>query len=510
MASSLLQLLKYLAIIFGQALEVYEGSSYQEMKSLVNQTASKPAENRQVRQKIPRVYIMKQTNILFVDDDKTIRAYFCKIVKGLMTCRVKTAADGLDALKLLKTFKAHIVITDLMMPRMDGITLLKKIKALYPKIFVIILTGHSSVDNTVQAMKFGAYDYLQKPLAAETVKSILKETVGHKTLLTLQEEHSNERRKKHRFENIIGQDRKMYAIYNRIERVAPIPVPVLITGESGTGKELVADALHHRSPRAEKPLKKVNCAAFTETLFNSELFGHEMGAFTGACKQKTGLFESACDGTLFLDEIGEMSPVIQASLLRAIESGAFCRVGGEQTIEVNIRILCATNKNLTELIAKKRFRNDLYYRINVTSIDVPPLRKRKTDIPLLVNHFVKQSCDEFNINKKCTVSRAAMRLMTEYDWPGNIRELVNAVKNAIIFCTDSHIKPSDLPSAITTYEPEKSFELKFRSNSLSAAEKALIRRALNENNYNFRRTAADLEIARSTLYSKMKKHGISR
>lgn len=452
---------------------------------------------------------MQPANILFVDDESAIRACFTKIAARLNSCRVQTAGDGRDALKKLRTFPADIVITDMEMPQMDGITLLKKLKKAYPEIFVILLTGRGSFDNAVEAMKLGAYDYLQKPLSMETVRTILAKTVGHKRLLNHRKHVDNERRQKPRFNNIIGQDPQMYVIYEKIVTVAQAPAPVLITGESGSGKELVADEIHYRSPRANQPLKKINCAAFTETLFTSELFGHEKGAFTGACQLKKGVFEAACSGTLFLDEIGEMSLNIQAALLRAIETGAFHRVGGSRPIETDARVVCATNTNLIKSIEEKRFRPDLYYRVNVVFINMPPLRRRKSDIPLLTDHFVKQCCRKFKRKRVCAVSSEAMQSLMDYDWPGNVRELANAVHNAVLFCTDHCITPANLPPAITANDRENAFELTLRSKSLPAAERSLIQRVLQDNDWNLKRSADDLEIARSTLYSKMKKYGIS-
>jgi two-component system NtrC family response regulator/two-component system response regulator HydG len=283
----------------------------------------------------------------------------------------------------------------------------------------------------------------------------------------------------------------------------------LITGETGTGKELIAEAIHFRSRRRGGPLIRVNCAAFTETLINSELFGHERGAFTGAVARKTGFFELADAGTIFLDEIGDIPVSTQISLLRVLESGAFQRVGGTQTLKVDTRVICATNKDLAQAVRQNLFRKDLFYRVNVVSIDIPPLRDRKSDIPVLANHFLEKHVAATG-KKAVGFSRDAMALLTGYEWPGNVRELINVVERAAIYCKGKEITPDHLRGDIRELKDPKEFRISLSSLSLKEAESTLIRKALNEASWNLKQAARQLSITRSTLYSKMKKHKIQR
>jgi len=323
--------------------------------------------------------------ILFVDDEKAYQNAFVRAMRKEKQFHIMTASRGIAALQLLQTTPTDVVLTDIKMPEMNGLTLLKKIREQYPDIFVIAVTGYGSVEDAVHAMKLGAYDYLLKPFDFDLIKILLGKIAEHRRIIKASTVTLNDQRKQYRFENIIGQDRKMYKIYEMINAVAKTSASVLITGESGSGKELIAEAIHYRSNRRNKPFHQVNCAALTESIISSELFGHEKGAFTGADAQKIGMFEKAHEGTLFLDEIGDIPLQTQVSLLRVLETGTFQRVGGTQTIQANTRILCATNQDLSGAIQDKRFREDLFYRINVVSIDVPPLRERNLDIPLLVN-----------------------------------------------------------------------------------------------------------------------------
>ncbi len=453
---------------------------------------------------------MTQANILFVDDEPGYRKAF---IRGLADedIAIETAVDGEDAMEKLVTFHADLVITDVKMPRKDGLKLLEEIKLNYPDVFVVVVTAYGDVEDAVRAMKAGAYDFLLKPFDFDIIKMIIGRVADHKKYA--QKDYSGiERRKRFRFKNIIGQDQKMFNIFRMISDVAKTNTTVLITGESGTGKELVAEAIHYEGLRRERQLIKVNCSALTESLINSELFGHEKGAFTDARSQKKGHFELAHDGTIFLDEIGDISISTQLSLLRVLEMGTFHRVGGTRSLKVDARVICATNKDLPAAVKQKLFREDLYYRINVVSIHLPPLRERKTDIPLLAHHFLEKYRKSLFPNKKISrISRRAMSLLLNYDWPGNVRELANVIENGVIFCRKDNITPKDLPINLRDWSGKlKPLTLTLASKSLPQAESALILHALEGTNWNLKKAAQELEIARGTLYSKMQKYNIVR
>jgi len=449
------------------------------------------------------------TKLLFVDDEGSIRSLFRRGMGQDENILLETASDGKEALKKLKTFPADIVITDVKMPNMDGLTLLEEIRIRYPDIYVVILTGYGSIEDAVKAMKAEAYDYILKPFNFDVVRIVIEKITGQKRIFEKSIFLGKERRKGYRFENIIGQDPKMFEIFQKIMDVADTNATVLITGESGTGKELIADAIHFRSPRRSEPLVRVNCAALTETMINSELFGHEKGAFTGAISQKKGYFELADGGSIFLDEIGDVPITTQISFLRVLESGTFQRVGGANTLKTDTRVICATNKDLSHAVKEKLFREDLFYRINVVPIHMPPLRERKSDVPLLANHFLRKYCAETKKNIP-RISRAAMNILIRYDWPGNVRELANIVENAVIFCKGKEITPANLPEELRKTTQKKGFTLELSSRSLYLAEASMIHKVLDETNWNLKQVAKQLDIARGTLYSKMKKYGIEK
>jgi two-component system NtrC family response regulator/two-component system response regulator HydG len=446
--------------------------------------------------------------LLFVDDEEAVRFFF---LEGLMNevLLIETASDGKEALKKLKTFPADIVITDVRMPNMDGLTLLEEIRMRYPDIFVVVVTAYGSIEDAVKAMKAGAYDYVLKPFDFDTIRRVIEKITGHKKMLEQNIFFGNEHRKSYRFKNIIGQDPKMFEIFRKIIDVADTNATVMINGESGTGKELIAEAIHFASSRKSESLIRVNCAALTETLINSELFGHEKGAFTGATAQKKGHFELADKGTIFLDEIGDIPIPTQISLLRVLESGAFQRVGSTSTLKVDARVICATNKDLSHAVKEKFFREDLFYRINVIPLHLPPLRERKADIPLLVNHFLKRYSTETKKNI-LSISRAAMKILIRYEWPGNVRELANAIENAVVFCRGREIIPADLPEELKVTSHKKEFNLRLSSKSLPLVEATVIRKALEETDWNLKQAAKELYIARGTLYSKMRKYMIEK
>ncbi len=395
-----------------------------------------------------------KTKILFVDDEESIRNLFCRAMMD-EPFLIKTASDGEEALKKLETFSAEIVMSDIRMPKMDGLALLKEIRVRYPDIFVVIITGYGAIKDAVSAMKAGAYDYILKPFDFDAIKIIIEKIIGHASILKKNVFSGKDPRKSYRFENIIGQDPNMFQVFQRIIDVAKSDATVLVTGETGTGKELVAKAIHFNSPRKDDPYVEVSCAALTETLINSELFGHEKGAFTGALTQKKGHFELADRGTIFLDEIGDIPIPTQISLLRVLESGTFHRVGGTRTLKVDARVVCATNQDLSNAVKENLFREDLFYRVNVVSLQIPPLRERRSDISLLADHFLKKHCtkEKKNIPR---ISRAALNILIRYGWPGNVRELANVIERAVIFCKGSEIVPASLPKILgETFQKER-------------------------------------------------------
>ena len=446
--------------------------------------------------------------LLFVDDEKAILRVFRMAMKS-KSLEIETASNGLDALDRLKIFHADIVITDMQLPKMNGMSLLKEIRQRYPNIFIIVITEYGSVKDTVTVTKAGAYDYILKPFDFTAIKLLIEKIAYHKKILKKNNFKKKDRRRDFRFENIVGQTPGMYEIFRKIEDVARTDATVLVTGETGAGKELVARAIHYRSRRKAAPFLDLNCGAISESLVGSELFGHEKGAFTGAVSMKKGYFETADKGTLFLDEIGDIPLPVQISLLRLLELGSFQRVGGTRTINVDVRIVCATNRPLAKLVTENRFREDLFYRINVVPIHVPPLRERKTDIPLLANHFLMKYLAK--TKKDITgISKSAMKILTRYEWPGNVRELTNVIENAVIFCKGREIIQDDLPEKLRAPSQIKEFDLRLSSRSLPHAEATLIHKVLEETDWNLKQAAKLLNIARGTLYSKIKKYGIER
>lgn len=448
--------------------------------------------------------------ILFVDDEPA----YCRIFKSHLRrdrrFAVETAGNGEEALTRLETFAADIVLSDLKMPFMDGVALLERIKAQRPEVFVLILTGIDSTSEAVRAMKAGAYDYLLKPLDMEMVMRTIEKILAHRKAFAAHVTEEDRVLPGYRFENIIGQDQKMFEVFEMISQVSRTDANVLITGESGTGKELIAEAIHARSDRRDKPFLQVNCAALTETLINSELFGHEKGAFTGASIQKRGFFERASGGTIFLDEIGDIPIATQVALLRVLELGTFQRVGGSDTVRVDVRLICATNRDLTEAIREKLFREDLYYRINVVSLHAPPLRERRSDIALLANYFLEKYGARNN-KQVLRIAKATLDCLTQYAWPGNVRELANVIARAVIFCNGAELLPEHLPTDLTSYRPvADKVTLNLPSTSLAQAEATLIRQVLQDKNWNLKQAAAALDIARGTLYGKMEKYGIEK
>ena len=445
-------------------------------------------------------------NILIVDDEKNIREGL-KIYLAKDNHKILLAADGVEAYKILTENEIDVVITDLKMPNLDGETLMKKIIKEFYNIPVIILTGHGTVETAVQAMREGAYDFLTKPLNLEKLSLIVSRAVSQRRLII------ENRNLQSIIDNIgkgevIGKSGKMTKIYEIIQNVAPTKASVLVLGENGVGKELVANMLFELSKRKDKPFVKVHCAALSESLLESELFGHEKGAFTGAIKNKKGRFELADGGTLFLDEIGEISPQIQVKLLRVLQERQFERVGGEETINVDVRIISATNLDLKSEVEKGNFREDLYYRLNVVQINVPPLRERKEDIPLFVSKFLTVFSKENNKIIKDITTKATTCLYN-YEWPGNVRELRNVIESAVVLCKSNVIDIDDLHPHIRTDDNEgKSLKIELPC-SMKEIEKKAIMSTLKMTNGNKSKAAEILELNRKTLHNKIAEYEIN-
>jgi two-component system response regulator HydG len=454
----------------------------------------------------------KTTKILIVDDDPGHLVSVKTIIRswGYM---VKTADDGTVAVDVVKSESIDLILMDVRMASMSGIEALKQIKAYNPTIPIIIMTAYSSVDTAVEVLKSGAYDYLIKPLDFEVLKLTIERASEHAGL-----KEENRALKEHLqgdydLENIIGRSQPMQKLLEMVSMVAPSEATVLITGESGTGKELIARSLHFNSPRRGNSLVVLNCAAIAETLLESELFGHEKGSFTGADRRREGRFVLANHGTLFLDEIGEMPSTMQAKLLRALQEREIQRVGGEETIKVDVRVVAATNRDLESDVAKGQFREDLFYRLNVMPLNAPPLRDRQEDIPLLAQHFLEKFSEKNRKDVKGFVP-LAMDMLLNYNWPGNVRELENAMERAVILLSGEHITEKQLPLNITEKYPdlERSATALVQAmdgtRSLGDIEKEAILATLKASNGNKAEAARRLGITRKTLHNKLKNYGL--
>lgn len=384
--------------------------------------------------------------ILVVDDEVNARTALAELLRD-EGYDVETAADAFKALGKYEAFAPHVVVTDLKMPGMDGIELVKKIRAAEDPAAVVVMTAFGAVSSAVDAMRAGAAEYLTKPLNFDELLVVLTKVFEQQELRRETRQLRQRVRDRVAPNNIVGVSPPMQRVFEVVDQVAPSRATVLITGESGTGKELVANALHQRSPRAHGPFIKLHCAALAESLLESELFGHEKGSFTGAMARKDGRFQLADGGTLFLDEIGEISPAIQVKLLRFLQEHEFERVGGNQTIRVDVRVIAATNRDLQDLVAKGKFREDLFYRLNVVGLEMPPLRDRRTDVPALAKFFLDKFTQE-NAKPIEGISAGAVERLMAYDWPGNVRELENAIERAVVLCNTPQIEPRHLPPSV--------------------------------------------------------------
>ncbi|KPK28329.1 MAG: Fis family transcriptional regulator [Nitrospira bacterium SG8_3] len=444
----------------------------------------------------------KKPRILVVDDEWAMQEALRDWLKE-DGYEVGLASSGEEAMVQAKQKNWEVILLDLKMPGMDGLEALKRLKEVNPEAEILMMTAYATVDTAVQAMKEGAFDYLVKPFDPDEVEMQIKKIVQHKDLVLENLLLRKTLEEKFQYDEIIGKSDAMQEIFGMISRVAPTDSTVLITGESGTGKELIAQAIHANSQRSYMPFIAISCGALPDTLLESELFGYEKGAFTGATHAKRGRFEMADGGTLFLDEIGDISLKTQVGLLRVLEQKEISRLGSEQTTKVDVRILAATNRDLKQAIQEKRFREDLYYRLNVISIHIPPLIERTEDIPLLVETFIRKCCAEMNKEEK-KVAPSALKLLMEYDWPGNVRELENVIERALVIGQAREILPDDLPFSRRPLRPTE------LPKSLKLMEKIHIERVLKENDWNISKAARELEIDRQTLYNKMQKYEINK
>lgn len=448
-------------------------------------------------------------SILVVDDMSGIREALAKILKN-EGFTVYTAANGEEAVRILQKGHIALVLTDLKMPGIDGAELLKIAKTISPDVEVILITGHGTVEVAVEVMKDGAFDFIQKPFNKVTVLRIVRKALEKRSLV-LENKILHERLKDVQgAENVIGKSSAMRKVMELAAQVASSSATILITGESGTGKEVVAKAIHDLGPRKNKSFIKVSCAALPETLLEAELFGYEKGAFTGAVGRREGRFELAHGGTLFLDEVGDINPSIQVKLLRVLQSGEFERLGGGRTLKSDVRLIAATNVSLKALVEKKKFRDDLYYRLNVIDIEIPPLRDRKEDIPLLVNYFLRKYSSK-NDKKIEGITKEALDIMMNYRWPGNVREIENTIERAVVLTRDAVIGFSDLPedicSSVRDAEEIESGEnvlnIPIGKIPLKDIEKMVIEETLKQSKGNKNITSKILGISTRTLYRRM-------
>ena len=450
-----------------------------------------------------------KTKILIVDDDVDALELMAELFES-KGYHPLTASNGIEALNCVRDEDPDMVITDIRMPDMDGMQLLEELSKRHPQIPVVMVTAHGTIEAAVEAIKMGAKDYILKPLRLDEILAKV-ETISQLRSLEKENEYLRSRlQSRFSVKNIIGKSEKINDLFKLIQDVAPTNTTVLIQGENGTGKELIANALHFNSPSAKRPFIKLNCGVLAENLLESELFGHVRGSFTGAIKDKIGRFELANGGTLFLDEIGDISLNMQVKLLRVLQEGEFERVGGTETLKVDVRIIAATNRNLEERIQNQDFRQDLYYRLNVIPINVPPLRERKDDIKLLVDHFLEK-IQEVHGKKITRIEDDALVALEAYDWPGNIRELENYIERAIVLNKTGIITKSDFPQAIA--QSQKTIveydEMTGLNGAVEQFERHLIMSELSRNSGNKAKTASSFKINRSTFMSKLKKYDIN-
>jgi two-component system response regulator AtoC len=447
----------------------------------------------------------KRPVILIVDDEKNTRDGLARALKP--TYEILQAENGQRALEIASQHSVDVVLSDVRMPGIDGLTLTQRLLARQPQPICILLTAYGSIETAVEAMKRGAYDFLTKPVNLDRLDLLLKRALREHEIETENRELHEQLDSKYGLKNIIGQSAAMQEVFDMIRQVAASRATVLIQGESGTGKELVAKAIHQLSPRAQGPFVPVHCAALSHSLLESELFGHEKGAFTGAVERRRGRFEMADGGTLFLDEIGEIEPAIQVKTLRVLEERKFERVGGQETLDVDVRLVAATNRNLKQMVEEGKFREDLFYRLYVVVIHLPPLRERMGDIPLLVQHFIGEFARE-NGKKIEGITPEAIDLLGAYSWPGNVRELRNVLERMVVLSHSERLSVRDIPAAIKESVQHRPGPRPGKELSLTEAEKQLIVKALDACGGNRTKAAAQLGISRRTLHRKLNEYGL--
>ena len=445
--------------------------------------------------------------VLIVDDDAAHRTML-KTLVGQWGYEIHEADDGTPAIELARNHPFDLILMDIRMVQISGIAALSRIKAINPAIPIVLMTAYSSVETAVEALKKGAYDYLTKPLDFDRLKKVIENAMDHTRLKSENRALKESLDRRFDRQNIIGTSPAMTSLLETVAMVAPSEATVLISGESGTGKELVAGAIHHNSTRKSAPFIKLNCAAITETLLESELFGHEKGAFTGADRRKEGRFVQADKGTLFLDEVSEMTMTMQAKLLRVLQERELTRVGGDAVIKVDVRVIAATNRDLAALIHDGRFREDLYYRLNVVGVSIPPLHDRAEDIPMLASHFAERFARR-NRKQVKGFTPQAMDFLVKYHWPGNVRELMNAIERSVVLCRKDYIDEADLTLQPPGEKPESSPTAALPGGgSLEAVEKAAISQMMQTVGNNKSAAARQLGITRKTLHKKLKKYDL--
>ncbi len=451
---------------------------------------------------------MREKNILVIDDDKIILDSLCEFLRleGFQTSGAETLKG---ALVRLEQEHYSLVLTDVNLPDGDGLELLDIIRKNHPQTVAIVITGYGTIESAVKAIKQGAYDYLTKPIVDDDLRLAVERAIKQQSLMSENESLRLQLEQKYRLENIISHNYKMAKIFDLVEAVADTKTTILMAGPSGTGKSMLARAIHHRSSRRNKPFIEVSCGALPETLLESELFGHVKGAFTGAVNNKEGKFLAADRGTIFLDEVSNASAALQAKLLRVLEDRQFDPVGSNKTQTVDTRIILASNRNLDEEVKRGRFREDLYYRINVVTIDLPPLSERVGDVRLLSEHFLQVYSAQHNRNK-LGITDEAMSYLERYSWPGNVRELENVIERAALLSKNKFIGSDDLPNSIKQEQnrQQETYKAMSLKGALAGPEKNIIRQALEANHWNRQATAKALQINRTTLFKKMKHYGL--